>query len=213
MLRRLKSVGSVAVAALSLSMGAPAAIASHESCPDIFGFVSFYREVSDTEIELVFGVLNLTRDGDGHYVSVQPFNFFLPPQESMPSIIPSGPTPYLWRARVAPTDTVSWFIGCDEIVFDVADVIDGSLLVPQLGIPGPAGPVGPVGPAGPAGPTGPVGPSGPAGSPGPAGPAGPAGAVGPTGPAGPAGPMGPAGEGVGGLAAIRAVFLGVRAGW
>lgn len=152
--RAHRPVWGTALLVVALGLGVPSVAAP--ACPDLFPKLTAAIRLDPNTVVLYLGADNFLNVDE-----VPAINTFDPNLFSPPSVFGPGFTPMAVAITVDPTlvPTLTWFLGCQTLVVDTANLPDSVLL------PAPtAGPAGPTGPTGPTGPPGPQGPPGPPGS-------------------------------------------------
>ena len=152
--RARRRVGGIAFLVVALGLGAPRGAAA--ACQPIFPKLTAAIRFAPDDVALYFGVDNFLTVDETPAINTFDPNLFTPP-----SVFGPGFTPMAVMIRFDPTliPVVKWFLDCQILVVDAANLPDSVLL------PAPtAGPTGPTGATGPTGPPGPQGPPGPPGS-------------------------------------------------
>jgi hypothetical protein len=132
---------------VALGLGVPDVAAP--ACSDLFPKLTAAVRLAPDDLLLYLGTDNFL-----NVATIPSINTFDPNLYTPPTVIEPGFTPLVVSIRLDPTliPTLKWFLDCQILVIDAANIPDDLLL--------PAPTAGPAGPAGPQGPTGPPGPPG-----------------------------------------------------
>lgn len=141
---RPRRAWGIALLAGALGLGAPSVAAP--ACPELFPKLTAAVQLAPDDVLLYFGADNFLPVQETPVINVFDPNVFVPPTTFEP-----GFTPLVVAIRLDPTliPTLKWFLGCEILVVDTANLPD-SILLPAPAA-GPAGPPGPPGPPGTAG--------------------------------------------------------------